>query len=107
MANYIYSYAEKFGLSKHWRLGVEIQRIDRKDDKWSLRIREQSHTGEEASKDEHSEIEYFDKVLVTTGPFKKAFIPPVDGSEEWPGQILHAQDFKRCAIICSSIQPDY
>ena len=100
MANYINSYAEKFGLSKHWRLGVEIQRIDRKDDKWSIRIREQSQSGEEAVKHEQTKIEYFDKVLVTTGPFKKAFIPPIDGSKDWHGQILHAQNFKRCARFC-------
>ena len=38
--------------------------------------------------------EEFDRVLVTTGPFQKRYIPKLEGMDVFGGQILHSQAYK-------------
>ena len=40
------------------------------------------------------EVEHFDKVIVTSGAFSKAFTPMYEGMELFKGDIMHVQGFK-------------
>ena len=38
--------------------------------------------------------EEFDRILVTTGPFGRPFIPKIPGVDEFQGVTLHSQAYK-------------
>lgn len=39
--------------------------------------------------------EIFDRVMVTTGPFGKSWMPSKPGMKEFKGEIMHSQEYKR------------
>jgi cation diffusion facilitator CzcD-associated flavoprotein CzcO len=38
--------------------------------------------------------EEFDRVLVTTGPFSRPFVPKLEGIENYKGETMHSQQYK-------------
>ncbi|KAF2762583.1 FAD/NAD(P)-binding domain-containing protein [Pseudovirgaria hyperparasitica] len=84
---YIQAYASHYSLHDHFRLGWGIERVERTLDDGSWLIKSISTSG--VRKDE-----VFDKVIVTTGPYAKAFLPKIDGQDHFKGKILHSQAFK-------------
>ncbi|ORX35897.1 flavin monooxygenase-like protein [Kockovaella imperatae] len=107
VADYIRSYAKHFELEQYFRLSTTVLSLspadrsgsihDEDDDaarasssrgdspcRWELKYRDGSG--------EHEEI--FDKVLVTNGPWGKAWVPFLPGQESFKGKIIHAQAYK-------------
>lgn len=67
-----------------------MDRLERSGDHWAVKI---SRKSQDAGVCE--EMEHFDKVIVTSGAFSKAFLPTYPGVESYKGQILHVQGFKK------------
>ncbi|KAH7383016.1 flavin monooxygenase-like protein [Cadophora sp. MPI-SDFR-AT-0126] len=84
---YIKSYASHFDLNRHIQLSTSVNWIKRNadDTKWQICT---SCFGKE-------EIRDFDKVAICSGLSTKAIIPKFGGEENFKGQILHVQSYKR------------
>lgn len=87
VAEYIESYAAHFNLNDRFRLGRKVDRVERSEDgkQWVVKT---THAKSGSS------VDYFDRVIVTTGPFHTAHIPRIEGIENFKGRVLHAQGFK-------------
>ena len=90
--NYLQRYADAFDLTKWIRFNSSIVNIEREHGlgKWKVTIK--AHTPGDAS---HVETQVFDKVVVATGQYRKAFTPQIASIEKFEGDILHSQNFKR------------
>lgn len=110
VADYMHAYAKHFNLEKHFRLNTTLEYISPSTSpspsassstiepiessvhnattgtstKWDVRVKDESGV----------RVETFDKVLVTTGPFGKAYLPDTPGQEDFKGEIIHAQSYK-------------
>jgi len=84
---YLDDYADHFKLKQHCRFGIKVDRLDRSRDDatWELHYHD---------RDSEAQVDKFDRVVVTTGAFTKAWMPNIEGSENFRGQILHSQAFK-------------
>jgi cation diffusion facilitator CzcD-associated flavoprotein CzcO len=91
-AKYINDYADHFDIKSRCRLGVTIDRLQRAEsgDRWAIVFRTKSHDGYSAQ-----QVELFDKVIVTSGAFSKAFMPTYEGIESFRGKVIHVQGYKR------------
>ncbi len=73
---------------KHCHLGVTVLRIERASPsgpvKWAIKFRDKA--GER--------VEVFDRVLVTTGPFERPFLPMIEGVDDFEGRVIHSQAYK-------------
>jgi len=85
MENYIESYVDHYDLRPHFRLNTAVSSIALDDTgKWQLDF-----------KDGNPPQQYFDKVVVATGPHVKPMLPVFEGQELFKGQIIHSMAFKR------------
>ncbi|AKK26870.1 NAD(P)/FAD-dependent oxidoreductase [Mycobacterium sp. EPa45] len=69
--DYLHRYARLFGLDSRIRFGVRVEAVARAGQRWAV-----SHGGGD---------EHFDKVVVATGRFHSAFVPPVPGLDTFTG----------------------
>ena len=89
MEQYLCDYAKHFSLEGHFRLNTEILLVSpagvQEDRSWEITLRDAAG----------SRTEHFDKVLVTSGPWGKPFVPNLPGMEDFMGDITHARAYKR------------
>lgn len=85
---YLEQYADHFQLRPFLRLETTVTSIHRSDDKipWTVSTR---------GPDLVSKDETFDKVIVTTGTFHSPVMPQISGIENFKGEVLHSQAFKK------------
>ncbi|KAJ3474083.1 hypothetical protein NLG97_g10001 [Lecanicillium saksenae] len=81
---YIEAYVAHFRLAPHFRLNSPITRISEIEEtgKWKIDIEGQSS-------------QYFDKVIMATGPHVKATAFQLEGQENFAGEVMHSQRFKK------------
>lgn len=84
MRQYLEDYVNHFGLRPRFQLNTAVSKITREKQtrKWRVDF------AKEPSK-------YFDRVVMAIGPHVQASKPDLPGAEEFAGQILHSQAFKR------------
>jgi dimethylaniline monooxygenase (N-oxide forming) len=88
------SYANHFSLAKHFRLNATVLSVlplsPGPNPRWNVRYIQTGGVGSEVGEQE----EKYDRVLITTGPFNRAWIPRYDGMDEYEGVVIHAQAYK-------------
>ena len=91
MEQYLCDYAKHFSLEGSFRLNTEILLVSPGGTEghrsWEITLRDAAGT----------RTEHFDKVLVTSGPWGKPFVPNVPGMADFMGDITHARAYKRYA----------
>jgi dimethylaniline monooxygenase (N-oxide forming) len=87
IAKYLDDYADHFELKSHCRMGASVDQLSRSGEQWEIKFSQQ---GKQAT-------ELFDRVVVTTGAFHKAFKPTYEGIDKFKGKILHSQGYKDSA----------
>ncbi|OAA69551.1 dimethylaniline monooxygenase 2 [Cordyceps fumosorosea ARSEF 2679] len=83
---YIESYVERFQLAPHFRLNTSVTHISENEEtgRWKVDI-------------DGAPSEYFDKVVMATGPHVKPTTFHLDGQELFAGEVMHSQQFKRAS----------
>lgn len=87
--DYLCNYIEAFKLAHCLQLNSEVQKISRFDGKWKV-----EWISNDVKKDR-----VFDFVIIASGIFSKAWIPPLPGLKNFKGLILHAKDYKNPALF--------
>ena len=90
LCQYYVDYANKFDLIKHIRFKSKVIEVREAPDhassgRWTVTV--QGPGGEST--------ERYDAVMVCTGMFSSAMIPTYPGQEEFEGQILHSNDYRK------------
>jgi hypothetical protein len=85
---YLESYADHFNLRPHLRLCADVQRVWRDDErgKWQVDVA-------------GAPSEYFDKVVMATGPHQLPMMPQFEGEELFMGRLMHSRAFKTYASL--------
>lgn len=87
LRDYLLGKAKKYGIERFIRTSHMIQNVEeRKDGRLSVTY--------ENLKERQSGSEIFDYVIVATGHFSVPKIPEYPGIDTFPGDVLHARDFK-------------
>ncbi|OAQ98354.1 hypothetical protein LLEC1_04968 [Akanthomyces lecanii] len=83
---YIESYVEHFQLAPHFRLNAAITHISEVEEtaRWKVDI-------------EGSPSQYFDKLVMATGPHVKPTPLRLDGQDLFGGEVMHSQRYKRAS----------
>lgn len=81
---YLTAYADHFQIHPHIQLQSEVTKIERANAQWQVSWRRGTV--------ENSQT--FDDVIVCSGIFSKAFIPPIAGIDTFPGEVVHSKDYK-------------
>ncbi len=84
LVEYLNAYADRFNLRKHIRLSTEVISVRRMDQNWEVKT---------VTQGSEPVVEYFDKLLVSTGSFLTAKMPELDGLEKFQGKTMHAINF--------------
>ncbi|KAF4961788.1 hypothetical protein FSARC_10084 [Fusarium sarcochroum] len=81
---YVESYVDHFNIRSKLRLSTTVSKVRRDDesDRWAVDV-------------QGSGPEYFDKVIVATGINIRPVIPKIEGLDQFEGEVLHSQAFKR------------
>ncbi|KAL6414436.1 FAD/NAD(P)-binding domain-containing protein [Ilyonectria robusta] len=80
---YLESYVDHFNLRPHMRLNTAVKRIVREEsNKWRLDF-------------EFAPSEYYEKVVIATGPHHEPVMPTIQGARLFSGRIIHSKAFKR------------
>ncbi|OAA77925.1 dimethylaniline monooxygenase 2 [Akanthomyces lecanii RCEF 1005] len=84
---YIESYVKHFQLAPHFRLNASITHISEIEEtgKWRVDI-------------EGAPSQYFDKLVMATGPHVKATPFRLDGQDLFAGEVMHSQRYKRVVV---------
>ncbi len=82
---YLCDYMKTFQLDQYLHLNTEVTKITKLSDQWKVETVENSQQKEEL----------FDFVIVASGIFSKAAMPPLPGREKFKGYIFHSNDYKR------------
>ncbi|KAL7817425.1 flavin monooxygenase-like protein [Trichoderma aethiopicum] len=82
--DYLEAYVDHFHLRPHFRLCTTVKSIsrDQDDGRWKLDIKGQPS-------------EWFDKVVMATGPHIKAMMPELEGTDLYTGRLIHSKGFKK------------
>ncbi|ETR98328.1 FAD/NAD(P)-binding domain-containing protein [Trichoderma reesei RUT C-30] len=82
--DYLEAYVDHFHLRPHFRLSTVVTSISRDQDsgRWRVNIEEQPS-------------EWFDKVVVATGPHIKPMMPAFEGADLFTGRLIHSKGFKK------------
>ncbi|KAJ3534390.1 hypothetical protein NM208_g7560 [Fusarium decemcellulare] len=82
--DYLESYVDHFKLRPHLRLNTTVTYVAREDkpNKWRLDF-------------EFVPSEYYEKVIIATGPHLEPMMPTIRGHGLFTGRILHSRAFKR------------
>lgn len=84
MEDYLEAYVDHFHLKPHFRLCTTVKSIsrDQDDGRWKLDIKGQPS-------------EWFDKVVMATGPHIKPMMPELEGADLFTGRFIHSKGFKK------------
>ncbi|KAI5458602.1 flavin monooxygenase-like protein [Mariannaea sp. PMI_226] len=80
---YLEKYVDYFELRRHMRLNTTVKFVARVEETNNWRLDFESRPSE-----------YFDKVVIATGPHHEALLPKLEGSDLFEGKILHSRAFK-------------
>ncbi|KAL7951736.1 flavin monooxygenase-like protein [Trichoderma barbatum] len=82
--DYLEAYVEHFDLSPHFYLSTSVKSISReeKDGRWRLDF-------------DRRPSEWFDKVVVATGPHIRSMMPVFEGADLFTGRLIHSKGFKK------------
>ena len=90
MVNYIENYAKQFNCLKHIKYRHEVKRIQKiNGNKWKVIVI--NHNNNQIKE------ELFDVVMVCSGHHSHPNKPYFIGQENFKGQIIHSQDYKKCS----------
>jgi len=81
-------YAERFSLGPHIRLNSDVRQVSRSDDQHRWEVVVAYKGGEEV-------VEYFHKVVLSTGINDVPCMPSVEGIVKFKGTVLHSNAYKR------------
>lgn len=84
LVEYLNAYADHFNLRKHIRLSTEVINVQRICQQWEVKT---------VTQDSEPVIEYFDKLLISTGSFLTPRIPELEGIEQFQGKTVHSINF--------------
>ncbi|KAL5086630.1 hypothetical protein Trisim1_008882 [Trichoderma cf. simile WF8] len=86
--SYLEAYVEHFDLRPHFRLATSVRSISREDGdgRWRLDF-------------ENRSSEWFDKVIMATGPHIRPMMPVLEGAEMFTGRLIHSKAFKRPEVF--------
>ena len=86
---YINDYTDNFKLWPHLRLGMNVEMIDRNDEKdvWTIAVRS-------VKPDSPTETHSFDKLIMAVGPHSKPKYPDLADQHLFTGGISHSIEFK-------------
>lgn len=86
IADYLRSYAAKFGLDENTQTGTRLQRLDRNPNGWTLRLEANGQVREEI----------YPRVVIATGAYNRPAIPAVPGLDTFSGdaKAIHAFHYK-------------
>ncbi|KAK7432321.1 hypothetical protein QQZ08_001269 [Neonectria magnoliae] len=81
---YLESYVDHFGLRPYMRLNTAVKHVAREEEsnKWRLDF-------------EFAPSQYYEKVVIATGPHQEPVMPKIQGSRLFQGRIIHSKAFKR------------
>lgn len=81
---YLENYADHFNLRPHLRLNTVVKHVAREEEfnRWRLDF-------------ELAPSEYYDKVVIATGPHLNPAMPEIKESSLFVGRIIHSKSFKR------------
>lgn len=83
---YLESYVDHFNLRPHMRLNTAVKHIAREEsNKWRLDF-------------EFAPSEYYEKVVIATGPHHEPVMPTIQGARLFSGRIIHSKAFKRWVV---------
>ncbi|KAJ9622083.1 hypothetical protein H2203_006964 [Taxawa tesnikishii (nom. ined.)] len=82
--HYLDSYADHFNLKPKVRLNSRVRHVHREGNKWAV---------EYAKDGSPSEIDYYDKVLISVGTFVEPHKPALDGIDRFEGKVIHSVEF--------------
>lgn len=82
---YLSSYTNHFNLNQYIQYNTTIVHADRVDDKWLLT----------SQKNNKSHEEYFDKLIIANGMFSAPYLPKLNDSETFRGEIIHSAEYKK------------
>ena len=88
---YIKSYAKHFDLNRNIELKTSVKWVKRNPEDTRWRVCSVAG-GKEDTRD-------FDKIVFCTGLSTVAIVPKIEGSEQFKGDTLHVQAFKRFAVM--------
>ena len=82
--DYLEAYVQHFHLSPHFRLSTIVESIslERDSGRWRLDL-------------EGQPSEWFDKVVMATGPHIKPMMPDIEGADLFSGRLIHSKGFKK------------
>lgn len=89
--DYYASYADHFKLRPHIRFNTEVTKVEQAEDyelsgRWS--VTSKTHDGNVVK-------ETYDALMLCTGLFAKCNLPWYPGQDEFKGQILHSNEFRK------------
>ncbi|KAI7879894.1 FAD/NAD(P)-binding domain-containing protein [Lichtheimia hyalospora FSU 10163] len=106
LQTHLHNYATNFKLHDHIELNTNIEHVDRVvipetgASEWIV-------TARKCERVDKCKLRYstwkatFDAVVVATGIFQKAYMPPIDKlaeyDQKWPDKVLHAKQFRHCS----------
>ncbi|GMH40768.1 hypothetical protein BSKO_08672 [Bryopsis sp. KO-2023] len=95
---YLESFADAFDLRPMIRFRTRINEIQRLHDsnEWSVSFQ---RNGEPKG----AAMERFDAVVVCNGHYAKPQIPPLEGSEEFPGMQLHSHTYRHPRLLAGKV----
>lgn len=82
--DYLEAYVDHFDLRPHFCLSTSIESVSREEDdgRWRLDF-------------ERRPSEWFDKVVVATGPHIRPIMPVLEGADLFTGRLIHSKGFKK------------
>ena len=91
LIRYFRDYADRFGLTGHFRFDTKVTRLERTDDGgWMLHAESSPDTG-------GSTAQRYDGVILANGTLAEANVPSFAG--EFSGELLHTSAYKRAAQL--------
>lgn len=83
---FLESYARHFNIATRFQLNTKVTAVNRIGNKWHLTL---------TRKEGHQEEQAFDRLVVCTGLFQSPRKPHVEGLDEFKGEILNTQTYKK------------
>jgi dimethylaniline monooxygenase (N-oxide forming) len=84
LIEYVNAYVDHFGIRQQIHLNTEVVGLRRIDQKWEIKT---------ASHGSPLQVDYFDKVLISTGSFLTPRYPTIQGIEHFQGKKVHSVDY--------------
>ncbi|WWD22598.1 hypothetical protein CI109_107091 [Kwoniella shandongensis] len=97
IASYVRNYVENFGLDKLTSYNTRVEKAVKEGNTWILTLRKVIDDGDDKAREEYW-TEEFDALVVATGHYNAAYIPDLEGAEQWsaawPNKVIHSQGYR-------------